>query len=327
VIDWKALHGDHFAGVRVLVTGGAGFIGSHLVETLVMLGADVVAFDDLSGGTWDNLDGFGESVSQLTGSILDEDAIASATKGCRYVFHQAALGSVPRSIELPSLYYDVNVGGTVNVLKAAHEAGVQRLMFASSSSVYGNPPNDEARSEDQPLMPLSPYAATKAAGEHALAAWAESYGLDTVAIRYFNVFGPRQNANSAYAAVIGAFGKAMAAGERCTIYGDGEQGRDFTYVSNVVHGNLLVARNEKNLVGEIFNIACGGRITVNQLHERMADLFEADIEKAEYAEARSGEVRMSQAVIKKAKSILGLDPIVSFEDGLSEYLLFNSAIG
>ena len=321
MVDWNLLHGRSFEGARVLVTGGAGFIGSHLVEALGGLGAEVIAFDDLSGGTWDNLSGFGKHVDKRTESILNESAIDAAAKGCKYVFHQAALGSVPRSIELPKLYYDVNVRGTVNVLEAARKADVKRLMFASSSSVYGNPPDDEARSEDQPLRPLSPYAATKAAGEHALASWAESYGLDTVAIRYFNVFGPRQNANSAYAAVIAAFAKAMQAGEPCTIYGDGEQGRDFTFISNVVHGNLLIARSEQKVAGDVFNIACGGRITINELYIYMSKLMEGKIAEPIYAGPRAGEVRISQAVIEKAKSVFSFEPIMSFEGGLPSCLV------
>ena len=316
MVDWRELHGDSFEGVRVLVTGGAGFIGSHIVEALVEIGADVVAFDDLSGGTWDNLAGFGNGVKKITASILDETAIEDASEGATYVFHEAALGSVPRSIEEPKLFVDVNVRGTANVLEAARKAGVKRLLFASSSSVYGNPPDDRPRSEDQPLMPLSPYAATKATGEHLLRAWSESYGFDCVSLRYFNVFGPRQNANSAYAAVIAAFGKAISEGSPCTIYGDGEQARDFTYVANVVHGNLLAAA-QKSLTSQVFNVACGGRITVNQLHAQMSEMFASDVTAPVLAPARVGEVRTSQADIARARKELDFEEITSFEDGLS----------
>lgn len=320
MIDWPHLHGDHFTNSRVLVTGGAGFIGSHLVEALVALGADVVALDDLSGGSWSNLERFGESVDQRTASILDEAELSSAAEGCRYVFHQAALGSVPRSLKEPFSYLATNVRGTANVLQAAREAQTERVLFASSSSVYGNPPDEAARTEDQPMRPLSPYAASKAAAEQMLIAWVSSYGLDAVALRYFNVFGPRQNANSVYAAVIAAFSKAMREGEPATIYGDGEQARDFTYVANVVHGNLLAARSGEPICGQAINIACGGKITVNELHAEMSRLFESVIPPALHAEPRAGEVRTSQADVQKASAMLGFEPIVSFQEGLNALL-------
>ena len=196
--------------------------------------------DDLSGGSEENLASFGP-VEFVDASILDRSALAACTRGCRYVFHQAALGSVPRSVEQPRLYSEVNTTGTLNVLEAAREAGVRRVMFAASSSCYGD--NDVPWVETMPVLPRSPYAATKVAGEALLRAYSASYGLDTASLRYFNIFGPRQNANSAYAAVIAAFAKALLAGEAPVIFGDGEQSRDFTYVANAVHANLLAARH------------------------------------------------------------------------------------
>jgi UDP-glucose 4-epimerase len=316
-IDWRSLHRDHFEGERVLVTGGAGFIGSHLVEALVSLGAETRVIDDLSGGDWANLDGFADGVEQHTASILDAKRLGEAAAGCRYVFHQAALGSVPRSIEQPERYFESNVLGTVRVLEAARKAGVQRLVFASSSSVYGNPPGNAARVETDPLMPLSPYAATKASSEFALRAWADSYGLDTVALRYFNIFGPRQNANSAYAAVVAAFAVALDAGAPATIFSDGDQSRDFTYVANAVHANLLSARCPEPLHGGIFNVACGGSISVNSLYAKMAELFGYGGPPPQHAPPRPSEVRSSLADIGSAGERIGYQPLVDFEAGLA----------
>src|SRR5688572_30878131 len=266
--NWHAFHGSHFAGARVLVTGGAGFIGSHLAEALATLGADVVVLDDLSGGDVGNLAGFNRPPEFVQGSVLDRDLLVRLTAGCRYVFHQAALGSVPRSVEQPALFHEVNATGTLNVLGAAGRAGsVVRVMFAASSSAYGENPVPWV--ETMPVLPVSPYAATKVAGEALLRAFSGSYGLDAVSLRYFNIFGPRQNANSAYAAVIAAFAKALLAGQRPVIYGDGSQSRDFTFVHNAVHANLLAARRVEPLSGEVINVGSGHRLSVNALAERM----------------------------------------------------------
>ncbi len=316
-MDWRTEHGDAFAHTKALVTGGAGFIGSHLCETLAALGAEVVAIDDLSGGSWSNLDGFGDHVQQVTASILDRDALAEATAGCRYVFHQAALGSVPRSVEEPELYHQVNVIGTMNVLQAAAAAGVRRVMYAASSSAYGDPPEQGPKVETQPVLPRSPYAATKLAGEHQARAWAHSYGLDTASTRYFNIFGPRQNANSAYAAVIAAFAKALIADEAPTIYGDGEQSRDFTFVHNAVQANLLAARCEHRLDGEVFNVACADSVTLNDLFARMAHLLDAEHITPRYADPRPGDVRQSLADLTRTQTVLGYEPLVDFETGLA----------
>ena len=319
-MDWKQLHNDSFEGQRVLVTGGAGFIGSHLCEALLQLGADVVALDDLSGGDWANLDGFGDDVTQTTASILDADALNEAMSGCAYVLHQAALGSVPRSIREPDLYYRVNAMGTLNVMQAAKAASVQRVVFAGSSSAYGDPPGDAdtAKVETMPALPRSPYAATKLAGEHTLRAWSHSYGVDAAVLRYFNIFGPRQNANSAYAAVIAAFAKALHEGKPATIYGDGEQSRDFTYVANAVHANLLAARAEGPVRGEVCNVACGDRVSVNQLHAAMAEIWGGEAISPTYEPGRAGDVKHSLADVSKGQQLLGYRPQVTFSDGLAQ---------
>ena len=317
-MNWQALHGNAFADQRILITGGAGFIGSHLAEALTTLGARIVVIDDLSGGDWANLTGFGDDVEQIEASILDADALQRATDGCRYVFHQAALGSVPRSVEEPELYHQVNVTGTLNVLQAARQAGVRRVMYAASSSAYGNPPEDQLKVETMPVLPLSPYAATKLAGEHDMRCWSASYGLDTASLRYFNIFGPRQNANSAYAAVIAAFAKALQSGEQAIIYGDGQQSRDFTFVHNAVHANLLAARCENDLAGQVINVATGLRITVNELFETMARIMHQPDARPHYEPTRAGDVMHSQADITAARQTLSYEPQVDFDTGLAQ---------
>jgi len=311
--DWRKLHGDHFAGKRVLVTGGAGFIGSHLSEALVKLGACVVVIDDLSGGSKGNLASFGP-VDFVQGSILDQDLLAKLTMGCSYVFHLAALGSVPRSVEQPRLYNDVNTTGTLNVLESARQAGVKRVMFSASSSAYGL--NPVPWIEAMPVLPRSPYAATKVAGEALLRAYSASYGLDTASLRYFNIFGPRQNANSAYAAVIAAFAKALHKGQRPVIYGDGEQSRDFTFVHNAVHANLLAARSSGAIEGEVINVGTGGRISVNQLATMMAAAWGREDLKPIYEPERAGDIKHSFADLAKTRATLGYEPIVGFQAGL-----------
>lgn len=315
MVDWAALHAAAFRDERVLITGGAGFIGSHLAEALVQLGASVVVLDDLSGGSSENLSSFGP-VKFVEGSILDRPLLESCTEGCRYVFHQAALGSVPRSVELPRLYADVNITGTLNVLEAARSARVERVMFAASSSAYGD--NGVPWVENMPVRPMSPYAATKAAGEALLRAYAASYPVDTASLRYFNVFGPRQNANSAYAAVIAAFAKALYAGRQPTVYGDGEQSRDFTYVANVVHANLLTARCQQRVRGEVLNVGCGRQTTVNELARLMASAFGRPGLAAEHLPDRAGDLKHSRADLDRTTATLGYRPIVDFAPGLEE---------
>ncbi|MGB7161530.1 MAG: NAD-dependent epimerase/dehydratase family protein [Tepidisphaeraceae bacterium] len=315
---WQQLHGSSFSGARVLVTGGAGFIGSHLAAALARLGASVVVLDDLSGGNAENVAGL-QSVQLVRGSIMDRPLLEGCMRGCRYVFHQAALGSVPGSVKEPQRYFDVNVTGTINVLEAARAGGVARVMFAASASAYGS---SEAlpKVESMDPQPVSPYAASKVAGEAFLRAYSASYPIDTVALRYFNIFGPRQNANSAYAAAIAAFATAALSGRRPTIYGDGEQSRDFTHVDNVVHANLLAARSERPLAGEVINVACGKRITVNELVRQVIDFAGNPHLRAAHAPERPGDVRHSLADISRAKTLLGYEPIVDFGAGLDETL-------
>lgn len=317
--DWRELHGDAFEGTKALVTGGAGFIGSHLAEALTTLGAEVVVLDDLSGGDRANLDGFFHG-RFVEGSILDQDAVADAMAGCSLVFHQAAMGSVPRSVEMPRTYQQVNIEGTLNVLEAARAAGVCRVMFAASSSAYGDTPT-LPKVETMPVLPRSPYAATKVAGEGLMRAYALSYaktgGPDTACTRYFNIFGPRQNANSAYAAVIAAFAKSLLAGEHPRIYGDGEQSRDFTFVDNAVHANLLSARCKDRINGEVFNIACGQRVTVNELATQMASMLGKPELSPEHLEERAGDVKHSLAELTLARQVVGYEPIVDFASGLA----------
>jgi UDP-glucose 4-epimerase len=313
-IDWRRLHGETFDGARVLVTGGAGFIGSHLVEALTALGASVAVLDDLSAGRSENLAPF-PRVDFHHASILDRAALARAMDGANYVFHQAAMASVPLSVERPREFYEVNVTGTLNVLQAAAAARVRRVMFAASSSAYGDS-EVLPKVESMVPMPMSPYASSKTAGEGLMRAWSNCYGLDTVALRYFNIFGPRQTADSAYAAVIAAFAKAMLGGKRPTIFGDGGQSRDFTYVQNAVHANLLAARAAAPLKGEFFNVACGTRVSLNDLARVMRDALGRPDLTPIYQAPRAGDVRHSLADLTRIRNGLGYAPIVEFEPGL-----------
>ena len=323
--NWRALHGAHFSGSRILITGGAGFIGSHLAHALAELGAKVVVLDNLVGGNRVNLAGL-NSVEFIEGSILDLPLLDQCSKGCRYIFHQAALGSVPASVEQPRLFHDVNSTGTLNVLETARGAKVERVMFAASSSVYGE--NGVPWIETMPPLPLSPYAATKLAGEGLLRAYSGSLGLDTAALRYFNVFGPRQNANSAYAAVIAAFAKAVIAGKQPIIYGDGEQSRDFTYIDNVVQANLLAARSEKPIKGEVINVGVGGQISVNVLAKQVSQILGRPDLTAIHEPERAGDLKHSYADLTRSRALLDFEPIVDFEKGLVKTLRwYQSALG
>jgi UDP-glucose 4-epimerase len=313
ISDWRRLHGAAFEGRAVLVTGGAGFIGSHLAMALHELGAKVTVLDDLSGGG--NPKVLPKDVEFVRDSILDVIILDKCTRGRGLVFHQAALGSVPRSLKEPRRYQMVNSGGTLNVLEAARLCRVERVMFAASSSVYGDAP-ELPKVETMPVSPRSPYAATKAAGEAMAAAYGAGMGLDTVSLRYFNVFGPRQSADNAYAAVMAAFAKAMLAGKPPIIYGDGEQSRDFTYVDNVVHANLLAARRQRPFGGVAINIASGSRLTINELAGRMARWLGRDDLKPIHTPERAGDVKHSLADLRRAKEILGYEPIVDFAVGL-----------
>jgi nucleoside-diphosphate-sugar epimerase len=313
--DWSKFPLSHLRGVRTLVTGGAGFIGSHLTHALVNLGADVTALDDLSAGG--DPTALPSTARFIKGSILDISLLAEATAECRFVFHQAALGSVPRSVEQPRLYQDVNVNGTLNVLEAARAAKVQRVMFAASSSAYGAS-EELPKIETMPPAPMSPYAANKVACEALMTAYAASYGIDTVSLRYFNIFGPRQSPDNAYAAVIAAFAKAIINGRQPIIFGDGNQSRDFTYVDNAVLANLLASGVEKPLRGQIINIACGKRISVTELAKEMAEMLgRADLVPV-YKDERAGDVKHSLADLSKAKAMLAYQPTVEFREGVQE---------
>jgi UDP-glucose 4-epimerase len=296
------------------VTGGAGFIGSHLADALAALGARVRIVDDLSNGLEANLSGAAAAAEFVRGSILDAGVLDRAFAGVDTVFHHAALGSVPRSIEMPEQYERVNVEGTLRVLEAARRAGVRRVVYAASSSAYGDTPSLPKHESIRP-DPRSPYAFTKLAGEHLMRSWALSYGMETVSLRYFNIFGPRQRHDSPYAAVIPMFAEAIRSGRRPVVYGDGRQSRDFTYVANAVHANLLAAACPRRLQGEVVNVACGARYSLLELLEALGALLGSRPE-PEFRPARAGDVRDSEADIRLADELLGYRVIVPFREGL-----------
>src|SRR5919112_332179 len=296
-----------------LVTGGAGFIGSHLSEELVRRGHTVRVADSLITGKRSNLDHLPE-VRFQEGDLAELDFARAVVHGCDYVLHQAAIPSVPRSVQDPISSNRANVDATLNVLVAARDAGVKRVVFAGSSSAYGNTPTLPKR-EDMPNNPLSPYALQKVVGEQYLQMFTTLYGLETVSTRYFNVFGPRQDPSSPYSGVISVFATALLENRSPKIYGDGEQTRDFTYVANVVDG-VLRACEATGASGHVINVATGGRISLNDLFKEMKKIVGPPVE-PHYVEPRQGDVRDSQADIRKAKDILGYKPTVSFEDGLA----------
>ena len=297
-----------------LVTGGAGFIGSHLAEELVRRGATVRVADSLITGKRSNL-GHLSGVEFLEGDLADPDVAVRAVAGVDYVLHQAAIPSVPRSVEDPITSNRANITATLNILVAARDAGVKRLVYAGSSSAYGNTPTLPKR-EDMPANPLSPYALQKLVGEQYCQMFTQLYGFETVTIRYFNVFGPRQDPGSPYSGVISLFATALLEGRQPIIYGDGEQTRDFTYVANVVDG-VLRACEAPRAAGEVINVATGGRISLNELLRVMNSIVGTTLQ-AVHAPARSGDVKDSQADISKAKRVLGYQPSVTFEAGLAK---------
>ena len=298
-----------------LVTGGAGFIGSHLVEHLLAGGARVRVVDDFSTGRRENLAPFMDRIVLVEGDITDPEICRRASEGVDVVFHQAALPSVPRSVVDPARSHDVNATGTLNVLLAAKEAGARRVVYASSSSAYGDTPTLPKR-EDQTPSPRSPYAVAKLTGEHYVRSFPGVYGLEGVALRYFNIFGPRQDPNSAYAAVIPLFAAAAMAGESPTINGDGEQTRDFTYIDNAIHANLLAASAPAEKVsGEVFNVGCGDRISVNQLWHEIRDVLAASVD-ANYGPPRAGDVRDSLASLDHIRERTGYEVVVELKDGI-----------
>jgi nucleoside-diphosphate-sugar epimerase len=295
-----------------LVTGGAGFIGSHLSEELVRRGHRVRVADSLITGRRANLAHL-PSVDFHQGDLADLDFARSVVPHCDFVLHQAAIPSVPRSVNDPITSNRANVDATLNVLVAARDAGAKRLVFAGSSSAYGDT-ETLPKHEDMTPRPLSPYALQKVVGEQYLRIFTQLYGLETVSIRYFNVFGPRQDPSSPYSGVISVFATALLENRAPTIYGDGGQTRDFTYVANVVDG-VLRACEAPAASGEVINVATGGRISLNQLFREMKSIIGGSVDPV-YAEPRAGDVRDSQADIGKARALLGYQPRVSFEEGL-----------
>jgi nucleoside-diphosphate-sugar epimerase len=299
---------------KYLVTGGAGFIGSHLAEELVRRGETVRVVDSLITGKRHNLAHLPQ-VEFQQGDLAEFDVARRAVAGVDYVLHQAAIPSVPRSVQDPITSNRANIDASLNVLVAARDAGVRRVVYAGSSSAYGNTPT-LPKVETMPTAPLSPYALQKLVAEQYCQMFTELYGLETVTIRYFNVFGPRQDPSSPYSGVISLFISALCEGKPPKIYGDGEQTRDFTYVANVVDG-VLRACHAPEASGEVINVATGGRISLNQLFHTVRDLVRASIEPI-YEDLRAGDVRDSQADISKARRLLGYEPVVRFEDGLEK---------
>lgn len=296
-----------------LVTGGAGFIGSHICERLLKEGQSVRVLDNFFSGKEENIISIRDDVELIRGDIRDGSLVREAMKGVEVVFHQAALGSVPRSVDDPQTTHEANITGTLNVLLAARDAGVRRLVYASSSSVYGET-TELPKHEAITPQPLSPYALSKLAGEHYIKVFKHVYGFEAVALRYFNIFGPRQDPASEYSAVIPRFVTALLEGKRPVIYGDGLQSRDFTYVENVVEANLR-ACEATGIAGEAYNIACGGRYTLLELLGKLKEIIGSDIAPA-HEPARAGDVRDSQASIEAASRAFGYRVSVDFEEGL-----------
>ena len=298
---------------RVLVTGGGGFTASNLVRRLLEAGDDVRVLDNFSTGNRGNLAEIADEVEIVEGELRSYERVHAATRGVEVVFHQGALPSVPRSVQDPLTTSAVNVEGTLNVLLAARDEGVRRVVFASSSSVYGQVA-DLPQREDAHPSPISPYAVSKLAAERYCVSFSRVYGLEAVALRYFNVFGPRQDPTSQYSAVVPRFIAAIAADEPVTIYGDGEQSRDFTYVDNVVEANVLAA-DADGASGAVVNVATGHGATVNRLADLIGELLGKTVER-EYLPPRAGDIRDSWADVRRAREVLGWEPSVSFEDGL-----------
>ena len=297
-----------------LVTGGAGFIGSHIASAMAAGGARVRVIDDLSTGYRENLDEIGGDLDFIHASLADEKSLNKALEDVELVFHEAAIPSVPRSVENPRQTHIASVDSTFSLLLAAREKKVRRLVYAASSSAYGDQPT-LPKTESMLPEPLSPYAVAKLVGEYYCQVFTRVYGLETVSLRYFNVFGPRQDPSSQYSGVISRFISALLGNETPVIYGDGEQSRDFTYIDNVVEANLKAAETTKG-VGQIINIANGERITLNQLLDELKDLTGKKDVKPDYQESRAGDVRHSLADINRAKDLLGFEPRVDLRTGL-----------
>jgi UDP-N-acetylglucosamine 4-epimerase len=312
--------------VDYLVTGGAGFIGSNTVETLVGLGRSVRVLDDFSSGKRENLAPFVKRMELVEGDLREASDVARAVEGVTYVLHQGAVPSVPLSVEDPLTTSEVNVTGTLNLLLAARDAGAKRLVFSSSSSVYGDAP-ELPKHEGLKPDPLSPYAASKLIGEHYCRMFTQLYGFETVSLRYFNVFGPRQDPASTYAAVVPKFIECLAQGRAPDIHGDGLQTRDFTYVADVVRANLIACEAPAEAVGQVFNIACHQQITILGLFKLIRDLVGAAGVEPNHTPPRAGDVRHSFADISRAKALLGYEPEWSLRDGLAKTVEFFTRSG
>ena len=304
--------------MKYLITGGAGFIGSNIATRLVEMGEQVRILDNFSSGFRENLTALGDSVELIDGDIRDYWTVVKAVDGIDYVLHQAALPSVPRSIANPLTSHAVNIDGTLHVLEASRQAGVKKLVMASSSSVYGES-EELPKHEGLRPSPLSPYAITKLTCEYYLRVYWELYQFPTVALRYFNIFGPRQDPNGEYAAVIPKFIIALKEGKQPIVFGDGEQSRDFTYIDNCVQANILAATNE-SMVGDQFNVACGGQFTLNQLLDKLREIIGVDI-KAHYAPPRQGDILHSYAAVDKIEQH-GYESKVGFDEGLKRTVEF-----
>ena len=307
-----------------LVTGGAGFIGSHLVEFLLAQGGEVRILDDFSTGRRENIAPLLDKTVLFEGDLCDEGLVAEATKGVEFVFHQAAIPSVARSVEQPLASNRANAEGTLNLLIASQKAKVKRLVYASSSAVYGSV-GPLPRTEGLLPAPISPYGVSKLAGEYYCRVWSELFGLETVILRYFNIFGPRQNPETQYAAVIPKFICAVLNSRAPTIYGDGEQARDFTYVENVALANWLAIQTPSGK-GEVFNVACGKRTTVNQLADLINEITGTNYEPV-HTEPRRGDVRHSYADITRAKKALGYEPRTGLKEGLRKTIEYFKNVG
>jgi nucleoside-diphosphate-sugar epimerase len=297
-----------------LVTGGAGFVGSHIAAGLIESGAKVRIIDNLSTGYRHNIEEIGPDIDFVEASVGDEKSLNRALEDVEIVFHEAAIPSVPRSVERPLETHEASTDATFKLLLAARDRKVRRLVYAASSSAYGDQPELPKR-EDMRPAPLSPYAVGKLVGEYYCQVFSNVYGLETISLRYFNVFGPRQDPGSQYSGVISRFMSALLNGEQAVIYGDGEQSRDFTYVSNVVRANLLAAESTK-AVGAVINIANGQRVTLNQLFEIMKEMTGKSDAKPEYQSTRPGDVRDSLADLTLARTLLGYEPQVGLKEGL-----------
>ena len=302
----------------VVVTGGAGFIGSHIASALSASGARVRVLDDLSTGHRENLDEIGGDIDFIEGSVADESVLKKALDGAELVFHEAAIPSVPRSVAEPTQTHIASVDGTFSLLLAARDQKVRRVVYAASSSAYGDQPT-LPKSEQMAPDPLSPYAVAKLVGEYYCQVFTRVYGLETVSLRYFNVFGPRQDPGSQYSGVVSRFISALLGNERPVIYGDGEQSRDFTYIENVVAANLSAA-SATGAVGKVINVANGARITLNELLAELKELTGKQDVTAEYLDARVGDVRHSLADITMARELLGYESKVDLREGLKRTL-------